>query len=108
MDVDRGFYPRNAFIDRRFNPRAAARACKRLSALFPEREPFVASEGSSTEEIPFKQFEPEAPACLRSPDEGGGAARIAAWRYRRSGFDCGTIGIGVIVPKLAGEDFLQR
>lgn len=54
MDVDRGFYPRNAFIDRRFNPRAAARACKRLSALFPEREPFVASEGSSTEEIPFK------------------------------------------------------
>ena len=56
MDVDRGFYPRNAFIDRRFNPRAAARACRRLSALFPEREPFVASEGNSTEEIPFKHW----------------------------------------------------
>ena len=53
MDVDRGFYPRTAFIDRRFNPRATARACRRLSALFPEQEPFIASEGSSAEEIPF-------------------------------------------------------
>jgi hypothetical protein len=39
MDVDRGYYPRNAFIDRRFNPRAAAmvftRLNARLSALGP-------------------------------------------------------------------------
>ena len=54
MDVDRGFYPRNAFIDRMCNPRTAARTCRRLSALFPGQEPFVAAEGSSTEEIRFK------------------------------------------------------
>ena len=54
MDVDRGFYPRNAFIDRRFNPRAMARTCRRLSALFPEQGPFVVAEGNSTEVITFK------------------------------------------------------
>ncbi|MFT5445642.1 MAG: 3',5'-cyclic AMP phosphodiesterase CpdA [Gammaproteobacteria bacterium] len=39
MDVDRGYYPRQAFIDRRFNPRAAAvvftQLNARLSALGP-------------------------------------------------------------------------
>ena len=80
MDVDRGFYPRNAFIDRMCNPRAAARACRRLSALFPGQEPFVAAEGSSTEEIPFKHSNrkhllvcaprPRAMALLKSlPDD---------------------------------------
>lgn len=56
MDVDRGFYPRNAFIDRNFNPRAAARACGRLAALFPGQESFAAAEGHSSEEIPFKHL----------------------------------------------------
>ena len=34
MDVDRGYYPRHAFIDKRFNPRPAARAFTALNALF--------------------------------------------------------------------------
>lgn len=53
-DVDRGFYPRNAFIDRRFNPRPAARACRRLSALFPAQDIFIACDEGSSEEMLFK------------------------------------------------------
>jgi hypothetical protein len=33
MDVDRGYFPRHAFIDRRFNPRPAAQAFTTLTAL---------------------------------------------------------------------------
>lgn len=33
MDVDRGYYPRHAFIDRRFNPRVAATTFAMLNAL---------------------------------------------------------------------------
>ncbi|VTU17803.1 Calcineurin-like phosphoesterase [Variovorax sp. SRS16] len=33
MDVDRGYFPRHAFIDRRFNPRPAATAFTTLNAL---------------------------------------------------------------------------
>ncbi|MEB0114560.1 metallophosphoesterase [Variovorax sp. RTB1] len=38
MDVDRGYFPRNAFIDRRFNPRPAAQAFTMMSALFSDFE----------------------------------------------------------------------
>lgn len=34
MDVDRGYYPRHAFIDRRFNPRPAARVFTAMGARF--------------------------------------------------------------------------
>jgi 3',5'-cyclic AMP phosphodiesterase CpdA len=34
MDVDRGYFPRHGFIDRRFDTRAAARAFTTLTALF--------------------------------------------------------------------------
>jgi hypothetical protein len=34
MDVDRGYFPRNGFIDRRFNPRAANRAVAGLCSAF--------------------------------------------------------------------------
>ena len=33
MDVDRGYYPRHAFIDRHFNPRQAARVFASLNHL---------------------------------------------------------------------------
>jgi 3',5'-cyclic AMP phosphodiesterase CpdA len=33
MDVDRGYFPRHAFIDRRFDPRAAARAFTAVNTL---------------------------------------------------------------------------
>jgi predicted phosphodiesterase len=33
MDVDRGYYPRQAFIDRQFNPRPAARAFATLNSI---------------------------------------------------------------------------
>lgn len=36
MDVDRGYFPRHAFIDRRFNPRPAAAAFTALNALFSQ------------------------------------------------------------------------
>ena len=37
MDVDRGYYPRRAFIARRFNPRPAAGVFTLLAARFPRR-----------------------------------------------------------------------
>lgn len=35
MDVDRGYFPRNGFIDRRYDPRLAARVLAALNALLP-------------------------------------------------------------------------
>jgi DNA repair exonuclease SbcCD nuclease subunit len=40
MDVDRGYCPRHAFIDRRFNPRPAAGVFTWLTSRFPGNEPF--------------------------------------------------------------------
>ena len=34
MDVDRGYYPRGAFIDRQFNPNAAARVFAHINSIF--------------------------------------------------------------------------
>ena len=45
MDVDRGYFPRHAFIDRRFNPRPAAHAFTALTALLPTAEPVVLASG---------------------------------------------------------------
>ena len=56
MDVDRGYYPRNAFIDRRFNPRPAAGAFAALTSLFPEPEPFALIEGRGEETIDFEHM----------------------------------------------------
>jgi 3',5'-cyclic AMP phosphodiesterase CpdA len=41
MDVDRGYFPRHAFIDRHFNPRGMAKAYTALTSLFSETDPFV-------------------------------------------------------------------
>ena len=54
MDVDRGYYPRDAFIDRRCNPRPAAGVFTALASLFPGREPFAPVEGGSDEVIDFE------------------------------------------------------
>ena len=40
MDVDRGYFPRHAFIDRRFNPRPAAGVFALLASRFPGDAPF--------------------------------------------------------------------
>ena len=56
MDVDRGYYPRNAFIDRRFNPRPAAGAFAALASLFPEPEPFTLIGGRGDETIDFEHM----------------------------------------------------
>ena len=34
MDVDRGYYPRRAFIDRQFNPNAAAHVFAHINSIF--------------------------------------------------------------------------
>ena len=54
MDVDRGYYPRDAFIDRRFNPRPAAGVFAALASLFPGPEPFTLMEGGSDEAMDFE------------------------------------------------------
>ena len=54
MDIDRGYYPRNAFIDRRFNPRPAAGVFTALASLFPGREPFTPIDGESDEVMDFE------------------------------------------------------
>ena len=56
MDVDRGYYPRDAFIDRRFNPRPAAGVFTALASLFPGREPFTLIEGRGEETIDFEHM----------------------------------------------------
>lgn len=38
MDVDRGYFPRHAFIDRRYNPRPMARAFSTLMAILGDKE----------------------------------------------------------------------
>ena len=54
MDVDRGYYPRHAFIDRRFNPRPAAGVFTALVSLFPGHEPFSPLGGGSDETLDFE------------------------------------------------------
>ena len=56
MDVDRGYYPRDAFIDRRFNPRPAAGTFAAVASLFPEPEPFTPIEGRGEEAIDFEHM----------------------------------------------------
>ena len=54
MDVDRGYYPRHAFIDRKFNPRPAARAFTTLNALFsPISEVKLDHESNFDEQLKF-------------------------------------------------------
>lgn len=47
MDVDRGYFPRTAFIDRRFNPRPPAQAFTMLSALLSEYPALTLAEAPS-------------------------------------------------------------
>ncbi len=54
MDVDRGYHPRDAFIDRRFNPRPAAGVFAALASLFPGHEPFTLMEGANDEAMDFE------------------------------------------------------
>ena len=54
MDIDRGYYPRNAFIDRRFNPRPAAGVFTALASLFPGREPFALLSDGTGEVMDFE------------------------------------------------------
>ena len=54
MDVDRGYCPRDAFIDRRFNPRPAAGVFTALASLFPGREPFTPLDPGSDEVVDFE------------------------------------------------------
>ncbi len=54
MDVDRGYCPRSAFIDRRFNPRPAAGVFTALASLFPGRAPFGLMGGGDDEAIDFE------------------------------------------------------
>ena len=57
MDVDRGYYPRDAFIDRRFNPRPAAGVFTALASLFPGREPFTLPDGEGDDVVDFEHAE---------------------------------------------------
>lgn len=45
MDVDRGYFPRHAFIDRRFNPRPPAQAFTTLTSLLSSAEAIVLQQG---------------------------------------------------------------
>ena len=54
MDVDRGYYPRDAFIDRRFNPRPPARVFTALASLFPGDDRFTLLDGGSDDVMDFE------------------------------------------------------
>ena len=49
-----GYYPRHAFIDRRFNPRPAAGVFTTLASLFPGREHFTPIDGGSDDALDFE------------------------------------------------------
>ena len=53
MDVDRGYYPRHAFIDRRFNLRPAATAFTTITALLSDATHFEISRVSDDSYIEF-------------------------------------------------------
>ena len=82
MDVDRGYSPRDAFIDRRFNPRPAAGVFTTLASLFPGRDPFTLIDGGSDEAMDFEHAgvryrlvcagRDAAIAALGSPDTDDG------------------------------------
>lgn len=54
MDVDRGYYPRHAFIDRCFDPRPAAGVFSTLAALFPGDAPFELIDAPGEDAIAFE------------------------------------------------------
>ena len=53
MDVDRGYYPRHAFIDRQFNPRPAARAFATLNSILSGRAGISLETGRSPNGLAF-------------------------------------------------------
>jgi len=48
MDVDRGYYPRRAFIDRQFNPNVAAHVFTQLNSLFSNAKKISIDKDRST------------------------------------------------------------
>ena len=68
MDVDRGYYPRDAFVDRRFNPRPAAGVFTALASLFPGREPFRPLDGGSDEIMDFEHADGRYRLVCARPD----------------------------------------
>ena len=54
MDVDRGYYPRDAFIDRRFNPRPPASVFTALASLFPGDDRFTLLDGGNDDVMDFE------------------------------------------------------
>ena len=54
MDVDRGYYPRDAFVDRRFNPRPAAGVFTALASLFPGDDRLTLLDGGSENIMDFE------------------------------------------------------
>jgi hypothetical protein len=69
MDVDRGYFPRHAFIDRRFDPHPAARTFSTLNALLSSAQQLVAQpiEGGlafTTKERNFQLIDSLTPHAL--------------------------------------------
>jgi ADP-ribose pyrophosphatase YjhB (NUDIX family) len=53
MDVDRGYFPRHAFIDRRFDPRPAARAYTTLNTLLSSADRVRLQQGDGADRLRF-------------------------------------------------------
>ena len=83
MDVDRGYFPRNAFIDRRFNPRPAAAVFTRLQSLFSRAGSFehIGGENDAIEftasGVPYRLV--CAPCGDLASHLGGIASDALAW-----------------------------
>ena len=75
MDVDRGYYPRHAFIDRCFDPRPAAGVFATLAALFPGEAPFALIGEPRDDAIAFAANGQRWRLLCAAPDEA--IARIA-------------------------------
>ena len=53
MDVDRGYFPRHGFIDRRFDPRPAARAYTTLNTLLSSADRVSVQQGDRADRLRF-------------------------------------------------------
>jgi hypothetical protein len=85
MDVDRGYHPRNGFIDRRFNPRPALRAYGAMVHLLRDAGPVVLESVEQRGELRLAWF---SALGARQLLVCGGGAETAALAAHCAAEDC--------------------
>ncbi len=103
VDVDRGYFPRNGFIDRVFNPRAALRTYAAMSHLLGHGgsvgiEPVVDGSGKPARSIRFR-VDHVAHVLVSGVDRAG----AAGWAKKAGAKDLLDLCAGEFVALAAGQ-----